>query len=113
MRACLATGARLMHLPHSHLHPLALPWALTLLPLGFALGCGYVAALRRSGDCLLGGRPGARGLLLLRLAAVVVLLAAGAQWGAAALLALFGGFLLSRPLALRSARAARSRPKAP
>lgn len=102
-----------MHLPHAPLHPLGLPSALALLPLGFGLGCGYFAALRRSVDCLLSARPGAWGLLLLRLAAVVLLLAAGAHWGAFALLALFGGFLLARPLALRSARRAHPAPEAP
>lgn len=96
-----------MYLPRSHPHPLMLPWALMLMPLGYALGLAYFAALRRGIGCLLRGRPGALPLLLLRLAGALLLLAAAAHWGAPALLCVFGGFLLARQRALQtSGRAA-------
>ncbi|HTT05761.1 MAG TPA: ATP synthase subunit I [Steroidobacteraceae bacterium] len=100
-----------MHLFQPPLQPLALPWALALSPLGFGLGCGYFAVLRRGVACLLTGRPGALALLLARMGTVVLLLALAAHWGAPALLSLFGGFLLARAVALRDAGRVRTAPE--
>lgn len=102
-----------MHLTLLHSQPLRLPWALTLVPLGFGLGCAYFVALRRGVDRLVSGRPGAMALLLLRLATSALVLAAAARWGPAALLALFGGFLLARPVVLRLAVRTRAAARAP
>lgn len=91
-------------------HALA-PWALIWLPLGFGWGRVHFAALRRAVACLLGGRSGALALLLARLSLSVVFLLPAARYGAAALLALFTGFLVARQLALRSAQQATAAPE--
>ena len=103
-----------MHLPSLHAHgSLGLPWALALVPLGVGLGYAYFAVLRCSVDRLVSARPGAIALLLSRLVASALVLAAAAWWGPAALLALFGGFLIARAVVLRVAVPTRAATRTP
>ncbi len=82
--------------------------AVTMAFIGFAFGLVYFAALRRTVTLFAAGRgwfvPVA--LTLGRIAAAIIVLALAAKLGAAALLAMFIGFLLARTLALRAARSA-------
>lgn len=96
----MAAGARIM-IVTLHSHPVI--WAIVMAPVGFGFGSVYFAALREGCARLLAGRRGALLLAGARLLATLTLMTLVAQRGAAALLALFGGFLLARSLAVRSA----------
>ena len=76
--------------------------------IGFAFGLVYFAALRRTVMLFATGRgwfvPVA--LTLGRIAAAIIVLGLAAKLGAAALLAMFIGFLVARAVALRAGRSA-------
>jgi hypothetical protein len=78
--------------------------AITMVAAGFGLGLTYFATLRRTVVIFASGRRwlGPLGLTLGRLGAAVLLLAAAAKLGAAALIAALCGFLLARTVALRA-----------
>ena len=74
--------------------------------LGLVLGLGYFRALRANIRMYLeGGRPWqAAGVLALRLGGAAVAFWLASRWGAAAAIAMLGGFLVARFLSLREAR---------
>jgi hypothetical protein len=81
---------------------------MTMASIGFAFGLVYFAALRRT-VTLFAARcrwfvPVA--LTLGRIAAAIIVLGLAAKLGAAALLAMFIGFLAARAVALRTTRSA-------
>ena len=86
-------------------HSLAL--ALVAATAGLAFGLAYFAVLRRTSD--LYGTGGSRlvpaALTLGRVAGAMLFFGFAARLGALPLLAVFGGFLLARLLALRAVRA--------
>lgn len=83
----------------------ALP-SLAWLMAGVVFGMAYFALLRISVRSLITPHKGGivAVLAVARIAASVALFASAAHWGAAALLAAFGGFLLARTGQLRAAR---------
>jgi len=81
---------------------------MTMALIGFAFGLVYFAALRRTVMVFAAGCgwfvPVA--LTLGRIAAAIIVLGLAAKLGAAALLAMFIGFLVARTVALRTTRSA-------
>lgn len=77
---------------------------LIALPIGFAAGLAYFAALRRTAGLFLAGNGWARpvALTIARIAAMALLLGLAARTGALPLLGVFLGFLLARAQALRT-----------
>lgn len=84
-------------------HSLALGFA--AMTAGLAFGLAYFAVLRRTIDLYGGGSHLVPAVLTLgRVAGAILFLGFAARLGALPLLAVFGGFLLARSLALRAAR---------
>jgi NhaP-type Na+/H+ or K+/H+ antiporter len=77
-----------------------------MLVAGIGLGFAYFALMRRSTESYLagGGWLAPLALTAARLAGAVVVLAVAAHFGAASLLAVFGGFLIARAIVLRRVR---------
>lgn len=77
---------------------------LIALPIGFAAGLAYFAALRRTAALFLAGKGWALPLALTaaRVGAMALLLGLAAWIGALPLLGVFLGFLLARAMALRA-----------
>jgi len=77
-----------------------------MLVAGLALGFAYFALMRRSTESYLagGGWLAPLALTAARLAGTVAVLAVAAHFGAASLLAVFGGFLIARAIVLRRVR---------
>ncbi len=82
----------------------AVIWAVIMAPVGFTCGVVYFAALREGCARLLSGRRGVLALAAARFGAVVALLILAAHHGAAALLALFAGFVVARSFTVGHAR---------
>ena len=80
--------------------------ALVAVTAGLAFGFAYFAVLRRTTDLYGagGGRLVPAALTLGRVAGAMLFLGFAARLGALPLMAVFGGFLLARSLALRAVR---------
>jgi N-ATPase, AtpR subunit len=79
--------------------------AITMAAAGLGFGLAYFATLRRTVVVFASGRGwlGPLGLTLGRIGAALLLLAAAAKLGPAALIAALCGFLLARTVAVRAA----------
>jgi len=77
-----------------------------MLVAGIGLGFAYFALMRRSTESYLagGGWLAPLALTVARLGGAVVVLAVAVHFGAAPLLAVFGGFLIARAIVLRRVR---------
>jgi len=81
----------------------ALPIVVSAALVGFALGMGYFACLRLTVQAYVArtGWRAAAALTCARLIGALIVFSIAARFGAGALLAAFGGFLIARTIALR------------